>query len=75
MYVSATEFRTNVGKYLDIAMKEDVYVVKHGKPIVVVSASVETRLRILDSLVGKGSSETTLEDIHEMRLKDYEALN
>jgi len=56
MYINATEFRTNVGKYLDIALKEDIYILKHGKPIVRVSSCNETKMEVFDSLVGIGGT-------------------
>lgn len=75
MYVSATEFRTNVGKYLDLAESEDIIVVKHGVPHVTISSSKETKKKILNSLVGVGSSDLTEERILEERRKDYESLD
>lgn len=33
MYVTATEFKLNFGKYLDMILKEDVFITKNGKPI------------------------------------------
>jgi len=71
MYVTATEFRTNVGKYLDLALKEDIYILRHGRPIVMVSASNEMKKKILDSLSGIGGTlEKDPEDILMERLND-----
>lgn len=70
MYVSATEFRTNVGKYLEISANEDVYIVKHGRPAAVLSASRDAKLRVLDSLAGSYKYDGDLEDLLEKRLED-----
>ena len=31
--VTATEFKTNLGKYLEMAMKQDIFITKNGKNI------------------------------------------
>ena len=33
MIVTATEFKTNLGKYLEMAMKQDIFITKNGKNI------------------------------------------
>jgi antitoxin (DNA-binding transcriptional repressor) of toxin-antitoxin stability system len=33
MYVIATEFKANFGKYLDLITKEDIFITKNGKAI------------------------------------------
>jgi antitoxin (DNA-binding transcriptional repressor) of toxin-antitoxin stability system len=30
MYVTSTDFRQNIGKYLELCEGEDVYIMKHG---------------------------------------------
>lgn len=30
--ITATEFKTNFGKYLELSMKEDILITKNGKP-------------------------------------------
>jgi antitoxin (DNA-binding transcriptional repressor) of toxin-antitoxin stability system len=52
MYVSATEFRTNVGKYLDLVSSEDIHIMKHGRHIATLSASDKSRENIIESLKG-----------------------
>jgi len=70
MYVSATEFRTNVGKYLDVAMHEDVYIMKHGFPAVIVSANKEAKKRVVESLIGSYKYDGDFEKLLEERLKE-----
>ena len=38
MTITATEFKTNFGKYLDMVSREDIYVTKNGKTIGVFSS-------------------------------------
>ena len=76
MYVSATEFRTNVGKYLDASASEDIYIVKHGRPIAVLSASTNSKERMLDSLVGIGGTlDMDPEELLMERFDDYKVPN
>jgi len=70
MYVNATEFRSNVGKYLDLMQFEDIYIIKHGKLIGILSSSKESKRRILDSLAGSIKSEGDLEDLLEKRREE-----
>jgi len=70
MQISATEFRTNVGKYLEMALIEDIYVVKHGKPAVVVSANKNARQRVFDSLKGMYRYDGDLEELLDERLRE-----
>jgi PHD/YefM family antitoxin component YafN of YafNO toxin-antitoxin module len=70
MYVSATEFRTNVGKYLEMAAHEDIYVLKHGFPAVVVSSDRSAKKRVADSLKGSIKYDGDVEKLFEERLKE-----
>ena len=33
MIITATEFKTNLGKYLEIAASQDIFITKNGKSI------------------------------------------
>lgn len=35
MIVNSTEFKINLGKYLDLLKKEDIYILRNGKPVAV----------------------------------------
>ncbi|MDR0293077.1 MAG: type II toxin-antitoxin system prevent-host-death family antitoxin [Oscillospiraceae bacterium] len=52
MVITATELKTNIGKYLSLAMTEDVVVTKNGKGIVKLTNIQQDKLAVLDSLVG-----------------------
>ena len=52
MVITATELKTNIGKYLSIAMTEDIVITKNGKNIIKLTNLRQEKLDILDSLVG-----------------------
>lgn len=35
--ISATEFKTNFGKYLELALNEDILITKNGHPLYILS--------------------------------------
>ncbi|HIU57239.1 MAG TPA: type II toxin-antitoxin system prevent-host-death family antitoxin [Candidatus Ornithomonoglobus merdipullorum] len=72
MLVTATDFKTNLGKYLSLVNKEDIYITKNGKYI---AKLVHTDDDIVDSLIGvlkDAPADTTAESIREERLARYE---
>lgn len=69
MNISATELKSNIGKYLDIAQHEDVFITKNNKPLVKLTNIKNDKLAILDSLVGiVPDVGKTLEDYRDERL-------
>lgn len=55
MIVTATEFKSNLGKYLDMAATQDVYITKKGKSIARLTSPSSNKLAVLDGLVGIAS--------------------
>ena len=55
MLISATELKANIGKYLDTASREDVFVSRKGKIVARISSPANDRFELLDSLVGIAS--------------------
>jgi prevent-host-death family protein len=69
MVITATELKTNIGKYLALAMTEDIVVTKNGKNIVKLTNLRKDKLDLLDSLAGTiPDSGFTLEDAKAERL-------
>ena len=70
MIITATQFKTNLKKYLEAAASEDVLITKNGKIIAQLSKPQAEKLAILNTLVGCASSSrfSNLEDIREERL-------
>ena len=68
--VTATEFKTNLGKYLEMAMKQDIFITKNGKNIARLTSPTVNKLAVLDSLVGIVPADDVTDDetIREERL-------
>lgn len=72
MLVTATEFKTNFGKYLDMVAKEDIFITRNGKTIAKV---INPQISAVDSLRGmlKGApSDIDLDSLRKERLSKYE---
>ena len=52
MTISATEFKTNFGKYLAMASEQDIYIMKNGKNVAKLTRPVVDKVAVLDALVG-----------------------
>ena len=52
MIVTATEFKTNLGKYLEMATSQDIFITKNGKSIARLTSPAVDKLALLDDLVG-----------------------
>jgi antitoxin (DNA-binding transcriptional repressor) of toxin-antitoxin stability system len=52
MLITATELKANIGRYLDTASDEDVFVSRKGKIIAKISNPARDKVALLDSLVG-----------------------
>ena len=72
MIVTATEFKTNFGKYLDMLTKEDIFLTRNGK----ISAKViNPQVSAVDSLRGMQKNVTSdidMDSLREERLSKYE---
>ena len=72
MIVTATEFKTNFGKYLDLITQEDIFITRNGKTIAKV---VNPHTSAVDSLRGMLKdipSDIDLDSLREERLSKYE---
>ncbi len=68
MSITATEFKSNFGKYLLLAAKEDIYITKNGKIIAKLTNPFEDKVALVDSLAGIIPDTVTLEEAKEERL-------
>lgn len=72
MIVTATEFKTNFGKYLDLLHSEDIFIMRNGKTI---AKMVNTNVSAVDSisglLAGKLPDNFDIKDLREERLEKY----
>ena len=72
MIVTATEFKTNFGKYLEMSTKEDIFITRNGKTIAKV---INPQVSAVDSLRGmlkNVPSDIDLDSLREARLSKYE---
>ena len=70
MQITATELKLNMGKYLSMAAKRDIYITKNGQRIARLTNPSPDRVAMLDSLVGiAGAEAVSLEDIKKERLE------
>lgn len=68
MTITATEFKTNFGKYLALALHQDIYITKNGKNIAKLTSPAEDKAAVLDRLVGIIPPDSKT-DIREERLE------
>lgn len=68
MLVTATELKSNLGKYLLLAAKEDIFITRNGKTIAKLSNPNQDRVTIAKSLFGVLPQDVTLEEAKEERL-------
>lgn len=72
MVVTATEFKTNFGKYLELIGQEDIFITRNGKTVAKV---VNPQVSAVDSLRGMLKdipSDIDMDSLREERLLKYE---
>lgn len=69
MQITATEFKVNMGKYLSMASRRDIYITRNGQRIAKLTNPSPDRVAMLDSLVGIAKDEgLSLDDLKRERL-------
>lgn len=68
MSITATEFKTNLGKYLIMAATEDIYITKNGRTVAKLTAPYQNKLETVNSLFGSVPDTMTLEEAREERI-------
>jgi len=73
MLVTATEFKSNIGRYLTLVDTEDIFITKNGKHVAKLSSAKQDRVDLAKSLFGIArGGEMTLEQAREERRRRYE---
>ena len=73
MQVTATEFKLNLGKYLELVRAEDIWVTKNGKTVAkLINPNVSAVDAISGVLAGKVPADLDRHTLHEERLSKYE---
>ncbi len=68
MAITATELKSNLGKYLMLAATEDIFITRNGKVIAKLSNPNQDRVDVAKSLFGVLSDEMTVEEAREERI-------
>lgn len=68
MSITATELKQNLGKYLLLSAKEDIYITKNGKIVAKLTNPYQNRVDTAKSLFGILPQDASLEDAKEERL-------
>ena len=72
MVVTATELKTNIGKYLAMADTEDIIITKNGRSIAKLTNARDSKLIALHSLRGiLRGTDVNPRDVREKRLAKY----
>ena len=72
MIVTATEFKTNFGKYLDMLRSEDNFITRNGKTVAkMVNPNVSAVESISGMLAGKLADDYDAKMLREERLAKY----
>ena len=68
MSITATELKENLGKYLQMASTEEIFITKNGKVVAKLSNPYQDRIEMARSLGGSVPSDIMLEEAREERL-------
>lgn len=68
MSITATELKSNLGKYLLLSATEDIYITRNGKVVSKLTNPFQERVDIAKSLFGILPGDITLEQAKEERL-------
>lgn len=72
MQVTATEFKVNLGKYLEMVLSEDIWITKNGKTVAkLINPNVSAVDSISGILSGKVSYDLDRHSLREERLGRY----
>lgn len=71
MVVTATDLKNNLGRYLEVAQREEVLITRNGEPYATLSSVRNDRLGRMESLFGILPHEATAEDARNSRLEAH----
>ena len=73
MQITATEFKLNLGKYLNLVLTEDIWITRNGKIIAkMVNPIIPSVDAISGVLAGKVPADADRHSLREERLSRYE---
>lgn len=72
MQVTATEFKVNLGKYLEMVLSEDIWITKNGKTVAkLINPNVSAVDSISGILAGKVPADLDRHSLREERMAKY----
>ncbi len=71
MIITATEFKTNLEKYLELVNEEDILIKKNGKVIAQLSSPQNNKISALRSLIAiaDNGTDVSLDEVRSERLQ------
>lgn len=72
MIVTATEFKANLGKYLELIAKEDIFITSNGKTVAKVVNPQSSAVDSLRGMLKNATSDVDINSLREERLLKYE---
>ncbi len=69
MSITATELKLNLGKYLQLAESEDIYITRNGRVVAKLTNPYQNRVDAVKSLLGVLPADVSLEEAREERLR------
>jgi prevent-host-death family protein len=76
LQISATDFKQNLGRYLDLAREQEIHITRNGEDIAVLAApkvQSVSRVRRMSGLL-RGLADMDAKDIHSERLRSKHEL-
>jgi len=71
MIITSTEFKLNLGRYLDLVSQEEIIITKNGRRIAKLIADEENLISVAQSLFGIATDvNLSYDKIKEERIKD-----
>ena len=70
MSITASELEANLGKYLLLSAREDIFITQYGKVVAKLTNPFQDRVNIARSLFGILPQITTLKEAQEERLNE-----
>lgn len=70
MSITATELKSNLGKYLLLAATEDIFITRNGRTVAKLTSPYQNKLDTVDALFGSVPATMTLEEAQKERLAD-----
>ena len=68
MSITATELKSNLGKYLKLAEHEDIFITRNGKVVAKLSNPNADRMAMAKSLLGVIPADVSVEEAREERI-------